>query len=122
MSVGAVQLAAIMRGIGLFFGTWAVNAITTYFGIDMLIGGSLEAAGVSEERRIVFAVLSGLVVALSAFGIRAGGEGQYDTRRANTGNLNKGDVAVASEKWDVRPVGDVGPITVTGDVVATEGV
>ena len=121
MGIGAVQLAALARGVWMFIGTWVVNAITTYFGVDMLINGPLEQAGVTEERRIVFSALSGLVVAFGAFGIRAGWEGRVDTVRAETGEMNTGDVAMASPKVTVVPVADVGAITVTGSVQATEG-
>ena len=121
MGVGAVQLAALARGVWMFIGTLAVTAITTYFGIASIIEGPLSAAGVSEKNRIVYAVGMGIIAAFGAFGIRAGIEGRVDTVRAETGNMNAGDVAMASPKVEVVPVGDVGAITVTGSVQATDG-
>ena len=121
MGVGAVQLAALARGVWIFVGTLAVTTITTYFGIGSLIEGSLNAAGVSEQDRILYALGMGIISAFGAFGIRAGYEGRVDTVRAERGDMNTGDVAMASPKVEVVPVADVGAITMTGSIQSTEG-
>jgi hypothetical protein len=121
MGIGAVQVAALARGVWVFIGTLVVTAITTYFGIASLVQGDLSAAGISDQDRLVYAVCMGLIAAFGAFGIRAGVEGRVDTVRAETGNMNSGDVAMASPKVEVVPVADVGAITVTGSVQSTEG-
>ena len=96
MGVGPVQAAAFVRAAWLFLGTLVVTAITTYFGIGSLVEGPLSAAGISEQDRLLYAIGMGVIAAFSAFGIRAGGEGRYDTRRAETNNINAGDVPVAA--------------------------
>jgi len=121
MGVGAVQLAALGRAVWIFVGTLVVSAISTYFGIASVVEGSLAAAGITERDRLIYSVCMGLLAAFGAFGIRAGYEGRVDTVRAETGNMNAGDVAMASPKVEVVPVGDVGAITVTGSVQSTEG-
>ena len=42
-----------------------------------------------------------VIVGVSAFMARGFGEGSYDAKRAIDGNVNKGDVPVASAKVDV---------------------
>jgi len=104
MGVGAVQVAAFARGVWVFLGTLVVTAITTYFSVASLVQGDLSEAGISDQDRLVYAVCMGLIAAFGAFGIRAGVEGRWDTIRANTGNMNAGDVPMASDKTVVTDV------------------
>ena len=66
----------------------------------------------------VYVALGALIPILIA---RLGLEGGWDSHRASTGNINAGDVPSASPKVEVIPVGEVGAVTMTGSVTATEG-
>ncbi len=50
------------------------------------------------------AIIAGVVVAITAIIARLGLEGGYDQHRANTGNVNAGDVPEASDKTLVTKV------------------
>ena len=97
--------AALGRAFLLALLTGAVTALTT------------KQQGQSWEQ----ALIAGAIVMLTTLIARGGLEGGYDARRASSGNINAGDVPSASPKVEVVPVGDVGAITVTGSVQATEG-
>ena len=101
----AVLMSAVIRGFYVAIGSGATAFLTTYATTDDM-KSSLIVGGIT---------------ALAALGFRGGGEGLYDTSRAASGNMNAGDVAVASPKVEVVPVADVGAITVTGSVQATDG-
>lgn len=49
------------------------------------------------------AVYSGITILISTLVIRGLGEGGIDANRAATGNMNEGDVPVASSKVTVTP-------------------
>jgi hypothetical protein len=103
--VDAVLKSAIVRGLYLATGTGVSTALLIW-------------ATTNDLKPIV---IGGLGAALTVLGFRGGGEGFYDRNRAITGDMNAGDVAMASPKVEVVPTGDVGAITVTGSVQSTEG-
>lgn len=49
------------------------------------------------------AIYSGLGILIAQLILRGFGEGGIDARRAQTGNMNDGDVPVASDKVTVEP-------------------
>jgi hypothetical protein len=102
----AVMTAAILRGLYVALGTGISTALLVW--------------ATTDDWKPV--IIAGATSALAALGFRGGFEGVYDSNRASTGNMNAGDVAMASPKVEVVPTGSVGAITVTGSVQATEGV
>jgi hypothetical protein len=103
--MGSVLQSAIIRGLYLAIGTGLSTALLVWATTD-------------ELKPILIA---GITSGLAVLGFRGGAEGFYDRNRAIEGNMNAGDVAMASPKVEVVPTGDVGAITVTGSVQATEG-
>jgi hypothetical protein len=102
----AVLQSAIVRGLYTALGTGILTALMTWATTD-------------EAKTII---ISGGTAALLVLGFRGGAEGFYDRNRAITGNINAGDVPSESPKVEVVPTADVGAITVTGSVQATDGV
>jgi hypothetical protein len=106
MTIGnAVMTAAIMRGVYVALGTGISTALLVW--------------ATTDDWKPV--IIAGATSALAALGFRGGFEGVYDSNRASTGNMNEGDVAMASPKVEVVPTGSVGDITVTGSVASTSG-
>jgi hypothetical protein len=102
----AVMTAAILRGLYVALGTGISTALLVW--------------ATTDDWKPV--IIAGATSALAALGFRGGLEGVYDANRASTGNINAGDVPVASPKVEVVPTESVGAITVTGSVQATDGV
>ena len=75
-----VLSTAIMRGLYTALGTGISTALLTWAATD-------------DIKTIVIASVG---AALTVLGFRGGGEGLYDRNRANTGNMNAGDVPMAS--------------------------
>jgi hypothetical protein len=102
----AVLNSAIIRGLYMALGTGVSTALLTWATTD-------------DYKTIIIASVG---AALTVLGFRGGAEGFYDRNRAITGNINAGDVPSESPLVEVVPVGEVGAVTMTGSVQATEGV
>jgi hypothetical protein len=89
--------------------------------LSLLTGAVTTLTARQQEQSWEQALIAGAILALTTLIARAGLEGAYDTRRAVSGNMNEGDVPVASPKVEVRPTGEVGEVTVTGTVTGTTG-
>lgn len=85
-------------------------ALGRAFMISVLVGGltllttrqlTVDANGVSVNPSWEKCLIAGGVAFISAFLARGFGEGGYDTKRAADGNINAGDVPVASDKVTV---------------------
>src|SRR5688572_13628154 len=92
MTTGTTFGTALLRGLLTFVATFFVTAATAYLGVGVVVERTLENVGVSERDRIVYAVLSGLIVAFTPFVTRVGVEGTYDGLRDAKGDVKPSDV------------------------------
>lgn len=77
--------------------------------LGVLTGGVTTLTSRQQDMSWEDALIAGAIVLLTTIIARGGLEGSYDSHRAAEGNLNKGDVPVASDKVTVTPVPQVGP-------------
>jgi hypothetical protein len=89
MTGNAVWNSAILRGF--------------YVAVIAGLGGALPIWTQTDNTKLI--IIAFLGPFLTALGWRGGGEGGYDANRAATGNMNAGDVPVASPKVEVTKVG-----------------
>jgi hypothetical protein len=91
--MGAVLTAALYRSLLVGLLTGVVTALTAR-------QQSINGVNLSWENAIIAGVISACTIILA----RGLGEGTYDANRAATGNMNAGDVPVASDKVAVEPI------------------
>lgn len=93
MTTDTTTGTAVLRGLYAFVAAALTAGITAYLGIATVVEVPLEAVGVSERDRIVYAVLTGVLAGLGALGWRAGAEGIVDARRQATNDVRPADVS-----------------------------
>ena len=91
---GAVWTAALKRAAIISLLVGALTVLTTR---QM----NIDVAGITAHPSWEDSIISGAVSFISALLLRGFGEGSYDANRAVKGDINDGDVPVASAKATV---------------------